>query len=91
MLDSDEPDLGIDFSPEGIMAEQRRWVLCDETHIDLFVLWHNMSGMGGESIASLWRMVDEAGSAALFKDFATLSNRKKRLELRVAFRKKNKR
>jgi len=88
LLDSGE-DTGddIDFSPEGIEREKRRWRLCEESNIDLFVLWSNMSGMGGESLGDLWDLVERPGSAALLKDFAVLSSRKKRLEKRQQFRK----
>ena len=88
LLDDDK-DSGddIDFSPEGIEREKRRWRLADENHIDLFVLWSNMSGMGGESLGDLWDLVERPGSAALLKDFAVLSSRKKRLEKRIEFRK----
>ena len=45
-----------------------------------------MSGMGGESLSNLWELAEKPGSAALFRDFAVLSARKKRLEKRKEFR-----
>ena len=70
----------IDFSPKGIERERTRWNLVREEHLDLYVLWRNMAGMGGESIGELWRLAQEPGSGALLKDFATISAREKRLK-----------
>jgi hypothetical protein len=85
--DDDDDDGYLDLSPEGIAREQKRWHIYDEMHIHLFVLWSNLSGMGGESLGSLWELAEKPGSAALFRDFAILSARKKRLEKRQEFHK----
>ena len=88
LLETDEDDDGfIDFSPEGIERERRRWHIHNESNAHLFVLWSNMSGMGGESLNALWELAEKPGSAALFRDFSVLSARKKRLEKRLEFRK----
>lgn len=83
--DDDDDDDWLDLSPEGIEREARRWYIHDELNAHLFVLWSNMSGMGGESLRNLWELAQEPGSAALFRDFATLSARRKRLEQRRDF------
>ena len=84
--DDDDEDGFLDLSPEGIEKERNRWIIYDEMHAHLFVLWSNMSGMGGESLSNLWMLAEKPGSAALFRDFAVLSARKKRLEKRKEFR-----
>lgn len=77
--DSDDDD-GLDLSEEGIAYEMRRWRIAREEHIELYVLWKRLSGMGGESLSNLWRLANEPGSAALLKDFGVLSAREKRLK-----------
>lgn len=77
MAEEDEP---LDLSPEGIERELRRWTVVREEHIDLFVLWKRLSGMGGESLGSLWRLAQEPGSGALLRDFFVLSARERRLK-----------
>ena len=84
--DNDDDDGFLDLSPEGIERERNRWWIYDELNAHLFVLWSNMSGMGGESLSNLWQLAEKPGSAALFRDFAVLSARKKRLEKRKEFR-----
>lgn len=76
----DDEDDGLDLSEEGIARELRRWRIAREEHIDLFVLWRRLSGMGGESLSSLWKLADEPGSAALLRDFGVLTAREKRLK-----------
>jgi len=68
------------MSPQGIARERNRWILVRDEHLDLYVLWRNMAGMGGESLGELWRLAQEPGSGALLKDFATISAREKRLK-----------
>lgn len=84
--ENDDDDGFLDLSPEGMEKERQRWYIRDEMHAHLFVLWSNMSGIGGESLGNLWELAEKPGSAALFRDFATLSARKKRLEKRKEFR-----
>ena len=88
LIDDSEDDYHLDLSPEGIEREKRRWVLYDDASIDIFVLWSNMSGMGGESLVDILSLAQMPGSAALIKDFATLSSRKSTLEKRTAWHKK---
>jgi len=49
------------------------------------MLWRNMGGMGGESLSGLWKLYREPGSAALLKDFSTLSAREKKFKRRKDF------
>ena len=76
----DEEDDALDLSEEGIARELRRWRIVREEHIDLFVLWRRLSGMGGESLSSLWKLAGEPGSAALLRDFGVLTARENRLK-----------
>jgi len=69
-------------------AERGKWKVLRPENVDLFVLWHSMSGMGGESLYNLWRLSREEGSAAMLVDFSTLSRRLARLKQREEFRKK---
>lgn len=80
--DADADD-DLDLSEEGIAYEMRRWQVAREEHVELFVLWRRLSGMGGESLSSLWKLADEPGSAALLRDFGVLSAREKRLKRMV--------
>lgn len=77
--DDPAPDV-LDLSPEGRQREARRWVLLDPAHLDLYVLWRQMAGMGGESLGELLRIAGQPGSAALLRDFGVLSAREKRLK-----------
>jgi hypothetical protein len=82
----DEPPAdGLDLSPEGIERERRRWVLINPDHLDLYVLWRRLAGMGGEGLGDLLRIAGEPGSAALFHDFNVLSAREKRLKKQGEF------
>lgn len=80
MEKAEEEEDALDLSDEGIARELRRWRIAREEHIDLFVLWRRLSGMGGESLSSLWKLADEPGSAALLHDFGVLTAREKRLK-----------
>jgi len=62
-----------------------RAALCDPGHLQLYMLWRNMGGMGGESLSGLWKLYREPGSAALLKDFSTLSAREKKFKRRKDF------
>lgn len=75
-----EEDEPLDLSPEGIERELRRWLVVREEHIDLFVLWRQLSGMGGESLSGLWKLAQEPGSGALLRDFRVLNARERRLK-----------
>ena len=75
----------VDWSPEGLAREARKWRLVNEAHIDLFVLWQQLAGMGGNPLGDLFDLAGKPGSAALFRDFRVLSARKKRLEMQQNF------
>lgn len=80
MIDDEESEDFIDFSEAGIERERHRWQLVREEHVDLYLLWRSMSGMGGEGISGLWALANQPGSGALLKDFYTISAREKRLK-----------
>lgn len=65
------------------------WHIVRQEHLDLFILWRNMSGMGGESLESLWRLSREPGSAVLLRDFRVLSTRLRRIEAIKKWREKH--
>lgn len=54
--------------------------MLDEVHIDLYVLWQRLSGMGGESLLGLWKLAQEPGSAKLMRDLGVIGARHKRLK-----------
>lgn len=85
LIEDEEPDDGIDLSPAGIQRERFRWRLRRPEHAELYVLWRQLSGMGGESLAELWQIARAPGSDALMADFATLHAREKRLKKRQEF------
>lgn len=80
LVEDDPPEDILDLSPAGRERERRRWTLIDPAHLDLYVLWKNLSGMGGETLGQIWDLAQRPGSAALFRDFAVLSAREKRLK-----------
>lgn len=80
--EEDEDD-DLDLSPAGIEQERHRWILTKPEHLDLYVLWRQMAGMGGETIGGLWALAQQPGSEALFRDFGTLHARERRLKRRA--------
>ena len=85
--DDEDEDDPLDLSPAGIERERRRWILTKPEHLDLYVLWRQMAGMGGETVGGLWALAQQPGSEALLRDFGTLSAREKRLKRRAKRRK----
>lgn len=81
--ESDDEDDALDLSPAGRERERRRWRLIKPEHLELYVLWRQLAGMGGETLAGLWGLAQQPGSDALFRDFGTLSAREKRLKKRA--------
>lgn len=85
MAKDDDAPPPMDWSPEGLAREARKWRLVNEAHLDLYVLWTQMAGLGGNPLGDLFDLADRPGSAALFRDFRVLSARKKRLGQQEAF------
>jgi len=81
--ESDEDDDPLDLSPAGIQRERTRWALIRPEHLELYVLWRQMAGMGGESLGGLWALARQPGTDALFRDFSTLYARERRLKRRA--------
>lgn len=77
---AEEEDEPLDLSEEGVERELRRWTVVREEHIALYAMWKRLSGMGGESLSSLWKLANEPGSGALLRDFGVLSARERRLK-----------
>jgi hypothetical protein len=60
--------------------------LCNEAHLDLFVLWYAWGGLErGASILEIADLAARPGSAALVKDFTYLTGRVGRLRQRQKF------
>jgi len=83
----DESEDSDSWTVADLEAERGRWKLLRPEHMDLFVMWQAMSGMGGESLYDLWRLFQEPGSAALLIDFSTLNRRLAKLRRREKRRK----
>jgi len=81
--DEEDEDDALDLSPAGIERERRRWILTKPEHLDIYVLWRQMAGMGGETIGGLWALAQQPGTEALFRDFGTLHARERRLQRRA--------
>lgn len=80
--EGEEADV-LDLSPEGRERERTRWRLVVPEHLDLYILWRQLAGMGGETLGGLWALASEPGSEALFRDFGVLHARERRLKKRA--------
>jgi hypothetical protein len=75
----------VDWSPQGQRFEARRWRLINEAHLDLYLIWRQMAGLGGSPLGDLFGLAGQPGSAALFQDFRVLGARARRLKQQGEF------